>query len=189
MRTRQVLPLVAMLAALLALGGCGLDVMETLGQEIDSPNVQTRKAAVLELANLRDSRAVKKLVDTLEADQDIYDLAAVALVKKGREAMAKPKENPVVKQVAEIMTSPHVGQEFRARAAWVLGEIGDRRAIADLKGVAGGGDSLGLEGTRALEKLGYMSQGCPMDFAPGQLAEKLEVLPQPPPLAQPEEAG
>jgi len=189
LRIRQVFSVGAMITALLALVGCGLDVMETLGQEIDSPKPEIRKAAVLQLANLRDSRAVKELVDALEADQDVYGLAAVALVKKGREAMRRAKENPVVKQVAEVMTSPHVGLDFRARAAWVLGEIGDRRAIGDLKGVAGAGDSLGLECTRALEKLGYKSQGCPMDFAPGQLAEKLEVLPQPPPLAQPEEAG
>jgi len=171
------------LAGVAMLLGCGVDPIENLGQQIKSPDPTRRKAAVLELANLNDPRAIKLLGDALESDEVVYDQAGVALVRKGRALLKRPKENPVVKQVAEVLKSDLVGANFRARAAWVLGEIGDRRAIPDLKKQTAGPESIGPEATHALQKLGYTSEGRPFDLAPGLLAGRLDAFPPVPPLA------
>ncbi len=163
---------------------CGVDPIETLSQQIKSPDALARKAAVLELANLDDPRASKLLTDALESDEAVYDQAAVALVKRGRAMLQRPKENPVVKQVAEVLKSDLVAPNFRARAAWVLGEIGDRRAIPDLKGAAGAPESIGAEATHALQKLGYTAEGRSFDLGTGLLVGRLETFPPVPPLAE-----
>jgi len=184
LRVRHMLAGLILSVAAAALAGCGVGPMEGLTQQIKSPDPGKRKIAVVELANVRDPRAVKLLVDALESDEAIYDQAAVVLVKKGREAASPPKENPVVKQVADVLKSDLVTPNFRARAAWVLGEINDRRAIPDLKGAAGGVESIGPEATHALQKLGYTSEGRGLDFAMGLLAGRLDTLPQVPELAK-----
>ena len=188
MRARSVLYLLTAAALGLALAGCGLDPMESLGQSIVSPDLTTRKEAVQQLANLNGTRAVKKLVDALQSDEQIADLVGVALVKKGRALLTRPRENPVVKQVAEVMKAAYVLPALRARAAWTLGEIGDRRAIADLKIIAADTSldpRLITEAKHALEKLGYMSEGRQPDIAPDRLEGQVPVLPVPPPLAEP----
>ena len=185
MRLTQLWCLLILWVGLPVLVGCGLDPMEKLSQEISSPDLQVKKQAALQLANLRDPRAVKALTGALESDPEISGGAAVALVKQGRAEINHPKENSVVKALVEVMTSQHAGLEFRARAAWALGEIGDRRAIPDLSGAAGGADALGLEATRALEKLGAKSEGRAFDIALQDTAGAMQVLPEPPPLAEP----
>ncbi len=186
MRVKPALIWVALGAVSLALMGCGLDPMERLSQQVKSPDPAQRKEAVRDLANLDDVRAIKRLVDALESDPETADWAAVALVKKGRAFLTRPKENPVVKAVGEVLKSELVAPELRARAAWTLGEIGDRRAIPDLKAAAGAPEAIGLEATRGLEKLGYKPEGRPPDLAPALLAGPIETFPPVPPLAQPE---
>lgn len=186
LRLSKLICLLGILLGLPALWGCGLDPMEKLNQEVVSPDLQIQKQAVLELANLPDTRAVKALVNALESDPDIAGYAAVALVKQGRAHLKQPKENSVVKQITEVLKSQHVAMESRARAAWALGEIGDRRAVGDLAGVAGDADALGIEATRALEKLGVKSEGRRFDLAPQMTSGKMNTLPEPPPLAEPE---
>lgn len=178
------------LAGLLVLGlapilvGCGVDPIEGLTQQIKSPDPTRRKVAVLDLANLNDARAIKLLVDALESDAEIRDQAALALVKKGRAFLTRPKENPVAKQVAEVLKSDLVAPDFRARAAWTLGEIGDRRAIPDLKGATGGPDSIGPEATHALQKLGFTAGGRPFDIPAGLLSGRIGTFPPVPELAK-----
>jgi len=186
LRLSKVICLLAILLGLPALLGCGLDPMEKLSQEIVSPDPRVMKQAVLQLANLPDTRAVKALVNALEGDPEISGYAAVALVKQGRAHLRQPKENSVVKQITEVLTSQHVAMEARARAAWALGEIGDRRAIADLAGAAGDADSLGIEATQALEKLGVKNEGRRFVLSPQMTVGKISTLPEPPPLAEPE---
>jgi HEAT repeat protein len=163
--------------------------MEQLKRDLVSPEVKTKQRAVVGLSNMTDSRAIKELGDALEADEDIRDDAAVALVKQGRSFVIAKRDNPVVKRVADILAAGHAPVEAKARAAWVLGEIGERRAIENLKGLAGSGDSLGLEATHALQKLGYAEQGRDYDVAWMSLQEPLTALPEIPPLAQPGEEG
>jgi len=184
LRVKHVLTGLIMVATALSLLGCGVDRMETLSQQIKSPDPTKRKVAVLELANVNDPRALKLLVDALESDPVIYDQAALALVKKGREMVGRSKENPVSKQVADALKSELVGPNFRARAAWTLGEIGDRRAIPDLKLVVDGPESIGPEATHALQKLGYTAKGRPFDIAPGGLVGRIDTLPSVPELAK-----
>ena len=184
MRVRHVLTGLIVAATALWLLGCGVDSMETLSQQIKSPDPTKRKIAVLELANVNDPRALKLLVDALQSDPVIYDQAALALVKKGRELAGRAKENPVGKQVADVLKSDLVAPDFRARAAWTLGEIGDRRAIPDLKGATGGPDSIGPEATRALQKLGYTAEGRAFDIHPGILVGRVDTLPPVPELAK-----
>jgi HEAT repeat protein len=164
--------------------GCGADPMETLSQQIKSPDPARRQAAVLDLANLSDPRAVKLLADALESDQVICDQAAVALVKQGRANLSQPRENPVVKAVADVLKSDLVAPNLRARAAWVLGEINDRRALPDLKAATGGPESIGPEATHALQKLGYTAEARALDPDLRDLqAGPLLTFPPVPPLA------
>ena len=90
----------------------------------------------------------------------------------------------MVKQVADVLKSELVGPSFRARAAWTLGEIGDRRAIPDLKIVTVGPESIGPEATHALQKLGFTAGGRAFDIAPGLLAGRIGTFPPVPELAK-----
>jgi hypothetical protein len=123
----QQLPVIRILAAfalvLVALAGCSVDPMERLTEDIKSQDKSIRERAVLTLANLEDERAVDSLVDVLEGDDELCDMAGVALVKKGREVKEPDpkKPNPVVDQVGKVLNNTHLAEPFRGRAAWVLG--------------------------------------------------------------------
>lgn len=190
--TRMILVL-ALLALALAVTGCSIDPMESLTEQIKLQDKDKREAAVIALANLHDDRAVESLVDVLESDDELCDMAGVALVKKGREVdEPDPKKpNPVVDEVAKVLNNAHLAESFRGRAAWVLGEIGDRRAIPPLQ-TAQGGALIGVKpatvvremAKQALEKLGFFAVGRPFDFKPGELEGTKEILPEAPPLAK-----
>ncbi len=182
----------ALFALAIILNGCTIDPLERLSEDIKSQDVETRRAAVLALANLEDERTIELLVDVLQGDDELYDMAGVALVKKGREVNEPDpkKPNPVVDEVAKVLNNAHLAEPFRGRAAWVLGEIGDRRAIPALQTAQGGakvGEKPALVvremAKQALEKLGFYSVGRPFDIPMGDLQGPREVLPEPPPLA------
>lgn len=190
LRRIWVMALAGLLLAVLA--GCTLDPMERLTESIKSQDVDARKTAVVQLANLNDDRTIEALIEVLEGDDEVHDDAAVALVKKGREVREPDpkKPNPVVDEVAKVLNNAHLTEPFRGRAAWVLGEIGDRRAIGALQ--TGQGAKVGEKpaaqvremSKQALEKLGFFSDGRAFDIPLGQLEGKaVDTLPAPPPLA------
>jgi len=185
--------LVALALVLVALAGCSVDPMERLTEDIKSQDEAVRERAVLTLANLDDERAVDSLVDVLEGDDELCDMAGVALVKKGREVNEPDpkKPNAVVDQVGKVLNNAHLAEPFRGRAAWVLGEIGDRRAIPPLQTAQTGakvGEKPALVvremAKQGLEKLGYMSAVRAFDIPLGELAGPRENLPAAPPLAE-----
>ncbi len=185
--------LVALALVLVALAGCSVDPMERLTEDIKSQDQTVRERAVLTLANLDDDRAVDSLVNVLEGDDELCDMAGVALVKKGREVdEPDPKKpNPVIDQVAKVLNNAHLAEPFRGRAAWVLGEIGDRRAIPPLQTAQDGakvGEKPALVvremAKQALEKLGFFSVGRAFDIPLGELKGTRENLPDAPPLAE-----
>jgi HEAT repeat protein len=193
----QQLPVIRILAAfalvLVALAGCSVDPMERLTEDIKSQDKSIRERAVLTLANLEDERAVDSLVDVLEGDDELCDMAGVALVKKGREVKEPDpkKPNPVVDQVGKVLNNTHLAEPFRGRAAWVLGEIGDRRAIPPLQAAQTGakvGEKPALVvremAKQGLEKLGNLSAVRAFDIPMGELQGPRENLPDAPPLAQ-----
>lgn len=182
---------IALAVALLAvLTGCTIDPMERLTEDIKSQEKTVRQTAVVQLANLDDDRTIDALIDVLSSDDELCDLAGVALVKKGREVEEPDpkKPNPVVDEVGKVLNNAHLTEPFRGRAAWVLGEIGDRRAIGALQG--GQGAKVGEKEAKvvremskqALEKLGYFSDGRAFDLDAKALAGNKEILPEPPPL-------
>lgn len=181
----------AMAAVLLSiLTGCSIDPMERLTEDIKSQDKDVRQKAVVQLANLDDERTLDSLIDVLSGDDELSDLAGVALVKKGREVKEPDakKPNPVVDEVGKVLNNGHLTEQFRGRAAWVLGEIGDRRAIAALQTAqqAKIGEKLALVvremAKQGLEKLGFFSDGRSYDLPMGALVGQVEILPQPPPL-------
>ncbi len=185
-----------LMSSVLLAGGCAVDPMERLTVQIQSDDVTERKMAIYELGNLDDPRAVDELINVLEKDDDLHGAAAVALVKKGREAERRPGNAPnlVVEAVGKILANTHLAQPFRAMAAWTLGEIGSRDAIAALQG--GTGAVVGTApaamvrkaSSEALEKVGYSSVGRPFDIAMGELAgNHIEVWKDPPDLSIPAE--
>ncbi len=183
-------------SVLLVLSGCALDPMERLSEEIDSQEVATKAGAVLELANLEDERAIEALVEVLESDEDVFDLAGVALVKQGRETVTEEKPDPVITMVAGVMKNVHLPVGNRSRAAWVLGEIGDREAIDALRAGAAALLASGAVATVVrtqagigLKKLGDSSVGVAFELPMGSL-EGIQVtsLPEVPAVAPIEEA-
>jgi HEAT repeat protein len=191
LRRIQVIGLaVLLLPALMAVAGCSIDPMERLTEDIKSQDKDVRQKAIVQLANLDDERTIESLIDVLSGDDELCDLAGVALVKKGRE-VAEPdpkKPNPVVDEVGKVLNNAHLTEQFRGRAAWVLGEIGDRRAIAPLQ--TGQGAKIGEKpalvvremSKQALEKVGFFSDGRAFEIPMGSLVGQVEILPAAPPL-------
>lgn len=178
------------LAAVFLAGGCAVDPMERLTNDIQSQEVVIRTQAIQAMANLDDQRAIQELLDVLEKDDELCDLAAVALAKKGREIeqQGRTTGNQVVEDVGRVLSNAHLAERFRARAAWALGEIGSRQAVslllAGTKATVGAAPAaLVREHSRqALEKLGYYSEGRPYEIPMGTLAGTVDILPEPEPL-------
>ena len=185
----RVLVASALLAALLGTVGCAIDPMVRLGEQIEAEDVEIRRSAVLTLANLDDQRTVLMLTDVFDRDEELRDMAASALVKKGREMVTDRKPDPIIEGIAALANNVHLQQEVRARAAWMLGEIGDREAIAPLKTAAQARTSTGAaaplireEANKALEKLGYKSEGRPFEIPMGSVEyQQLTTVPVPEP--------
>lgn len=196
MPNRSMLLIIAVVTGAFAtISGCALDPMERLSEDIDSMDANVRKQAVLELANLDDERAIEALVEVLESDEEVFDMAGVALVKQGRENVTEEKPDPVLTMVAGVMKNVHLPVGNRARAAWVLGEIGDREAVAHLRAGAGALLANGQaavpvqdQAKLSLKKLGDASDGAPYEIAMDTFkkGEPVESLPEVPPVAPPE---
>lgn len=191
LQMRNLSVIIAVALFLTLLGGCTLDPMERLSEDIKSQDKDKRAGAVLQLANLDDDRTIEALIEVLEGDDELCDMAGVALVKKGRE-VADPdpkKPNPVIDEVAKTLNNAHLPEQFRGRAAWVLGEIGDRRSIPALQ--TGQAAKLGEKpalitremSKQSLEKLGFFTDGRAFDLEMGALIGTVQLLPEPPPLA------
>jgi len=162
--------------------GCAVNPIEELSRKIESPRTTTREQAIVDLANLKGRRVVELLIDALAGDEELYDDAAVALVKQGRQVRAGGAENPVVEEVSEIVKKAYVPEPFRARAIWTLGEIGDRRAVPLLQGISLSPDVtkpiMMQQVTEALEKLGFYSEGRSYELPMGTLAGDIDVIPE-----------
>lgn len=177
--------------------GCAIDPMERLDQQVEAEDIEIRRTAVLALANLDDDRTVLTLTDVLERDEELRDMAAAALVKKGREMVTDRKPDPIIEGIAALANNVHLEQEVRARAAWMLGEIGDREAIAALKTASQArrtdGSAAPLvreQANYALEKLGFKSEGRPFEIPMGSVEnQQLTTIPTPRPLQPDEETA
>jgi len=185
----------ACLALMLAVSGCAIDPMERLNEQIEAEDVEVRKSAVLVLANLDDPRTTVALTEVFEDDDELRDMAAVALLKKGREQVTDEKPDPIIEGIAALANNVHLSEIIRARSAWILGEIGDREAIPALKTASAAKFTSGAvatlvreQATEALEKLGYQEAGRDYEMAMGSLAdEQLATVPLPEPIGVDEE--
>lgn len=185
-------------AVVLVLCGCGIDPMERLNEDIEAEDIQIRRSAVLTLANLENPRTVVALTEVFEDDDELRDMAAAALVKKGREQVTDQKPDPIIEGIAALMNNVRLSQQIRARSAWILGEIGDREAIVALKTASAAklssGEAAPLvreQATQALEKLGYQEAGREFEIPLGSIeGETLTTIPLPAPIgAEAEEAA
>ncbi|MCD6351838.1 MAG: HEAT repeat domain-containing protein, partial [Armatimonadetes bacterium] len=121
----------------------------------------------------------------LQGDEELCDQAGVALVKKGREWPEKKKPNGVVEAVGRVAKNTHLLEKVRARACWVLGEIGNREAVPILNGLqTDTKPAVAEQAKAALEKLGYFTEGRPYDIAMGELRGHLDVLKEPAPVVE-----
>lgn len=195
MRGTSAVVLALIITVVGALTGCAIDPMVRLNEDIESEDIAVRQEAVLRLANLDDPRSVVALNKVFEDDPELMDAAAVALVKKGREQVTDRKPDPIIEGIAALANNAHLPELLRARAAWILGEIGDREAIPALKTATGAKLSNGEvaqlvrdQATYALEKLGYKEAGRPFEIPMGTLAhQEMSTLIEPEPIAPAEE--
>lgn len=156
----------------LALTGCALDPIERLSEDIDNESAGVRKAAILQLAGMSDDRATALLLDVLQDDIDplVCTMAGVALVKVGR-ARGDERPNMLLKRIGFVANDPHLSEHNRARAAWTLGEIGNRQAIPILR-AASGGPAVAEQVANALVKLGDASYGLAFEISSGAFTER-----------------
>jgi hypothetical protein len=151
----------------------GAPAQLVLGPEVVSPDPAARAGAVRNLAGEPNRNDLAVLVKVLGNDPAVSDLAALALIQQGRAERSRPRENPVVLAVSEAVGAAYLLPERRAKAAWVLGEIGDRRALGVLRGAGPGADEVGLQVARALDKLGYTGTARALELTDAQVAERL----------------
>jgi len=134
----KALPVAVLAALLVLLGGCAVDPIERLSDELDKDQVPARRAAVNELRTQKDERSIELLVETLESDPELLEDAGNALVLKGRQwehkhpNKKKTEQNPVTEAVIQSCKDMHLDAAIRAKACWILGEIGDRDALGEL---------------------------------------------------------
>lgn len=152
--------LCGLLALLLA--GCAVDPVERIEDGLANRDVAAREMAAEAAGKCSDPDALALLIEAFEGDPDLLDSAAHALILRGRHWDREhpryrwDKGNPVIAVVGATAAKTHLEPEVRAKACFVLGEIGSRKAKAFL--LAGcGGDSLAVqhEQARARDKLGF----------------------------------
>jgi HEAT repeat protein len=182
MSSRLSLLFVALLAAA-ALVGCAVDPIEKLQDQLDSQQVAERQDAVTVLTALKDERSVELLIETLEGDPELLEQAGNALVTKGRDwehkhpNAKKSEQNPVIEKLGATIADMHLEAAVRAKACWILGEIGSRRAIAALKGRQADPNSMTVrtEATTALNKIGSTGDASAMEvLADGTLVKSYD---------------
>jgi hypothetical protein len=174
------LALAATALALLA-AGCAEDPIEQLQKDIDAPDIAVRRAAVLKLGEMKDERSVDLLVEVFQGDPDLLDMAAVQLVKKGRWTMTPEVPDPVTEAVGRTLKDLHLEENIRWRAAWVLGEIGDREALGALGAVGTDKKKRVVdEAAIAKQKLGAADPAVAYDIPPLPPADMAEQNQKPP---------
>ncbi|MFQ5808993.1 MAG: HEAT repeat domain-containing protein [Armatimonadota bacterium] len=193
----------AVLAASFLICGCAEDPIPKLSDELEELDLDRRLIAVARLRVLDDDRAIELLAEALESDEELVDAAGEALAEKGRKLRTDDKPDKVNEALTRIMKNSHLEQPPRAKAAWALGEIGDRESIAALKGARSANDAKGVaasdvrtQATQALQKLGYYTRGrAPAMDEDGEVPDRaldgtpdLEQATEPTAMPEPEEA-
>jgi HEAT repeat protein len=158
--------------AWLAVGalGCSVDPTEQLSEDLNGTDMDTRTAAMIQLGRMENRSSLELLVEAFEQDPTVREAAGKALVVRGRAWRGRnPKPhgqvNGVIARVGEIAASRHAAPSLRAKAVWVLGEIGDRRAKLVIE-AANGSDSMAVqhEVVTARQKLGFTSEAHEMEL-------------------------
>ena len=152
----------ALCALSVLLSGCATNPLDRIRDEAVSRSPALRRAAVKLAGECPDPDALGVVIDALEADDEIRAAAAHALILRGREwerghgRTNWTKANPVIAAVGETAAKVHLDGATRAKAVWVLGEIGSRKAKDAIAG-AYGDDSMAVqhEQARARDKLGF----------------------------------
>jgi len=151
--------------------------MEQLSKDIVSNDVDVRTQAVCNMANINDKRTDEALLTVVEHGDEPIKLAAIALVKKGRDYQRSKitNPNPIIEELSAMVGNAHIPPCSRYASTWILGEIGSRKALPLLVGID---TEIAYQ---AREKLGYYSTGrayeIPMSSLIGNKVDLLSVEP------------
>jgi hypothetical protein len=154
------------LAAFLVLSGCSVSPVPELRDALDRPAPQGKVDAVESLCALDSRESAEALIHAFKHDLAPREATASALVIRGRRWFAKtrhkrkkgePHTNRVIMGMGEIAAGSNVDADLRAKAVWVMAEIGDRKADAEIK-AAHTDDSTAVAREVAIsrEKLGFI---------------------------------
>ncbi len=150
-------------AGALLLAGCLEEELRNLSDELEEIELERRLAAVERLREIDDDRAIELLVEALEGDEELIDPAGDALAYMGRWLKTDEEPDKVNEMVEQALKDTHLEEMVRAKAAWILGEIGDRESIPALKGFTADAQAqVKADVIEALRKLGYYTDGAPL---------------------------
>jgi len=142
------------------LSGCLEEQLRDLSDQLDSLRLKQRLVAVERLKQIDDDRANELLVQALQSDEELIDAAGNALAYKGRKLKTNEKPDKVNELVEQTLKDTYLEEMVRAKAAWILGEIGDRESIPALKGFTADVQvQVAANTIEALKKLGYNTDG------------------------------
>jgi hypothetical protein len=112
--------------------------------------------------------SLMRLVETFQQEPAEREEAASALVRRGRAHFAKDRTSKmphlILVSVGNLAARQDLDPSIRAKAVWVLAEIGSRRARKAIEG-AYAGDSMAVaeEVKISRDKLGFTSEAHPME--------------------------
>jgi hypothetical protein len=151
---------ICLAASVALLAGCLEEELRDLSDDLEALELEERLNAVERLKQIEDDRAVELLVEALEGDEELIDAAGNALAYMGRRMKTDEEPDKVNEMVEQTLKDTHLEEMVRAKAAWTLGEIGDRESIATLKGFTLDAQvQVKANDVEALKKLGYYSDG------------------------------
>ena len=166
----------ACLAAMLS--GCAVPPEEALADTMQGATLPARLEAVTGLCELNSRASLEALLEAFEMDPETREEVASALVLRGRRWYAQHGQKPglntnrVIDHMAFLAARSDIDPSIRAKAVWVIAEIGDRHAKDEIAAAyAGDSQAVSEEVSRSLDKLGFTSNAHPMEcLADGSLS-------------------
>ena len=172
----HILAALLVLAVLLALcavatycTGCSVNAADVAIDDMDERDEAVQLAAIERISKQESKRSCIRLIEAFEDNASTREEVAKALVRRGREFYTEHPNsrsgNLVVVKLGELAARADLNPSIRAKAVWVMAEVGDRAARGCIEGAyAGDSVAVGEEVGRSLDKLGFTVEAHEMEL-------------------------